>query len=40
MVEDVKLSVDRDAEVYFYGKPPGALPPPEEVLEEIKKYYK
>lgn len=39
MVEDVKLSVDRDAEVYFYGKPPGALPPPEEILDEIKKYY-
>ncbi|MDI6763252.1 MAG: 3-methyl-2-oxobutanoate dehydrogenase subunit VorB [Thermodesulfobacteriota bacterium] len=40
MVEDVKLSVDRDAQVYFYGKPPGALPPPEEILEEIRKYYK
>jgi len=39
MVEDVRLSVERDAEVYFYGKPPGALPPPEEILEEIKKYY-
>jgi len=39
MVEDVKLSVDRDAQVYFYGKPPGALPPPEEILVEIKKYY-
>ncbi len=39
MVEDVKLSVNRDAEVHFYGKPPGALPPPEEILEEIKKYY-
>ncbi len=39
MVEDVKLSVDRDAEVHFYGRPPGSLPSPEEVLEEIKKYY-
>ena len=39
MVEDVRLSVDRDAQVYFYGKPPGSLPPPEEVLEEIKKVY-
>lgn len=39
MVEDVKLSVGREAEVFFYGKPPGALPPPEEILEEIKKYY-
>ena len=40
MVEDVRLSVDRDAKVYFYGRPPGSLPSPEEVLEEIKKYYK
>lgn len=39
MVEDVKLSVGRDAEVYFYGRPPGSLPSPEDVLEEIKKYY-
>jgi 2-oxoglutarate ferredoxin oxidoreductase subunit alpha len=39
MVEDVKLSAARDAQVYFYGRPPGSLPSPEEVLEEIKKYY-
>jgi 2-oxoglutarate ferredoxin oxidoreductase subunit alpha len=39
MVEDVKLSVNRDAQVYFYGRPPGSLPSPEDVLEEIKKYY-
>ena len=39
MVEDVKLSVERDAQVSFYGRPPGSLPSPEEVLEEIKKYY-
>jgi 2-oxoglutarate/2-oxoacid ferredoxin oxidoreductase subunit alpha len=39
MVEDVKLSVERDAQVYFYGRPPGSLPSPEEVLEEIKKVY-
>jgi 2-oxoglutarate ferredoxin oxidoreductase subunit alpha len=39
MVEDVKLSVGRDAQVNFYGRPPGSLPSPEEVLEEIKKYY-
>lgn len=39
MVEDVKLSVERDVQVNFYGKPPGALPPPEELLEEIIKYY-
>ncbi|MFB3885281.1 MAG: 3-methyl-2-oxobutanoate dehydrogenase subunit VorB [Thermodesulfobacteriota bacterium] len=39
MVEDVKLSVDRKANVFFYGKPPGALPTPEEIFEEIKRYY-
>ena len=41
MVEDVRLSVAKDAEVFFYGRPPGAgsLPTPEEILEQIKKYY-
>jgi len=39
MLEDIKLSVERDAQVYFYGRPPGSLPSPEEVLEEIKKVY-
>jgi 2-oxoglutarate ferredoxin oxidoreductase subunit alpha len=39
MVEDVRLSVDRDVQVYFYGRPPGSLPTPEDVLEEIKKHY-
>jgi len=39
MVEDVRLSVGRDAEVYFYGHPPGSPPVPEELLEEIKKVY-
>lgn len=39
MVEDVRLSVARDAEVFFYGRPPGAgsLPTPEELFEQIKK---
>jgi 2-oxoglutarate ferredoxin oxidoreductase subunit alpha len=39
MVEDVELSVKRDAQVHFYGRPPGSIPAPEEILEEIKKYY-
>jgi 2-oxoglutarate ferredoxin oxidoreductase subunit alpha len=41
MVDDVRLSVARDAEVFFYGRPPGAgsLPTPEELLEQIRKYY-
>lgn len=40
MVEDVRLSVARDAEVFFYGRPPGAgsLPTPEELLEQIERY--
>lgn len=41
MVEDVRLAVTRDAEVHFYGRPPGAgsLPTPEELLAQIKKHY-
>ena len=39
MVQDVKLSVARDAEVAFYGRPAGAgsLPTPEELFEQIRK---
>ena len=41
MVDDVRLSIARDAEVAFYGRPPGAgsLPTPEELFEQIKKQY-
>ena len=41
MVEDVRLSVAKDAEVFFYGRPPGAgsLPTPEELFEQIRKHY-
>jgi len=41
MVDDVRLSVGRDAEVDFYGRPPGAgsLPTPEELFERIRKVY-
>jgi 2-oxoglutarate ferredoxin oxidoreductase subunit alpha len=41
MVEDVRLSVARDATVSFYGRPPGAgsLPTPEELLQQIKLNY-
>lgn len=40
MVDDVRLSVARDAEVFFYGRPPGAgsLPTPEELCGQIRKY--
>jgi 2-oxoglutarate ferredoxin oxidoreductase subunit alpha len=39
MVDDVRLSVARDAEVAFYGRPPGtgSLPTPEELFAQIKK---
>ncbi len=41
MIDDVRLSIARDAEVAFYGRPPGAgsLPTPEELFEQIKKNY-
>ncbi|HIJ81002.1 MAG TPA: 3-methyl-2-oxobutanoate dehydrogenase subunit VorB [Desulfuromonadales bacterium] len=41
MVDDVRLSVARDAEVHFYGRPPGtgSLPTPEELFEQIKKTW-
>jgi 2-oxoglutarate ferredoxin oxidoreductase subunit alpha len=37
MVEDVKLAVSREAEVHFYGHPPGSPPLPEELYEAIRK---
>ena len=41
MIEDVRLSVARDADVFFYGRPPGAgsLPTPEELYGQILKHY-
>lgn len=38
MVDDVKLSVEKDAEVFLYARPGGTFPAPEEIFEEIKKY--
>jgi 2-oxoglutarate/2-oxoacid ferredoxin oxidoreductase subunit alpha len=40
MVEDVKLSVDKGVTVDFYGRPPGSIPTPNELFEEIKKVYR
>jgi 2-oxoglutarate ferredoxin oxidoreductase subunit alpha len=40
MVEDVKLSVDKGSMVDFYGRPPGSIPTPNELFEEIKKVYR
>jgi len=40
IVEDVKLSVDKGSRVDFYGRPPGSIPTPNELFEEIKKVYR
>jgi 2-oxoglutarate ferredoxin oxidoreductase subunit alpha len=37
MLTDVQTSVDRGADMYFYGRPGGGVPTPEEVLKEIKR---
>jgi 2-oxoglutarate ferredoxin oxidoreductase subunit alpha len=39
MVEDVRLAVDNGTKVNFFGVPPGYIPAPDELLEQIKKYY-
>jgi 2-oxoglutarate ferredoxin oxidoreductase subunit alpha len=41
MVDDVRLASDSTAEVFFYGRPPGAgsLPTPEELFGQIQHYY-
>lgn len=40
MVEDIRISVGDQAQIFFYGRPPGAgsLPYPEDVLAQIEKY--
>ena len=38
-VDDVRLSVQRDADVFLHARPGGGIPTPEEILEQIKKYY-
>ena len=41
MVEDVKLAVGhKKTQVDFYGRPPGSIPSPDELLKEVKKTYK
>lgn len=37
MVEDVRLSVNGRSEVYFYGRPGGAIMTPEEIMKESVK---
>ncbi|MDH7480932.1 MAG: 3-methyl-2-oxobutanoate dehydrogenase subunit VorB [Armatimonadota bacterium] len=40
MVEDVRLSVNGEAEVDFYGRLGGIVPSPNEILEEVEKLLK
>lgn len=41
MVEDLKLAVgSRRTTVDFYGRPPGSIPSPDELYEEVKKVYR
>eukprot|EP01022_Parablepharisma_sp_SALTPOND_P028166 TRINITY_DN6959_c1_g2_i1.p1 TRINITY_DN6959_c1_g2~~TRINITY_DN6959_c1_g2_i1.p1 ORF type:complete len:364 (-),score=153.57 TRINITY_DN6959_c1_g2_i1:282-1373(-) len=39
MVEDVKMAVEGQAQVHFYGRPGGVIPTPEEVAHQISHYY-
>jgi 2-oxoglutarate ferredoxin oxidoreductase subunit alpha len=40
MVEDVKMAVmPQGGSVDFYGRPPGSIPSPDELYDEIKKIY-
>ena len=41
MVEDLKLAVGhKKNNVDFYGRPPGSIPSPDELFQEIKKIYR
>ncbi len=37
MLRDVKIAAHHDAEIYFYGRPGGGIPYPDDILAEIKK---
>jgi len=39
MVEDVKLSLNGESEIYFYGRPGGVVPTPVEVQRLITRQY-
>lgn len=41
MVEDLKLAVGHNKNtVDFYGRPPGSIPSPDELFQEVKKVYR
>jgi len=37
MVEDVRLAADCQGKVDFYGRPPGSIPTPNELVQEVEK---
>ena len=39
MVRDVKVNTHKNADVFFYGRPGGGMPTPDDILEKIKEYY-
>jgi 2-oxoglutarate ferredoxin oxidoreductase subunit alpha len=39
MLEDVKLAVEAQTRVYFYGRAGGMIPTPEEIFKKIETYY-
>lgn len=39
MLEDVRLSIDRDIPVDFYGRPGGSVPTPEEIFDRLQQTY-
>lgn len=39
MVEDVRLSIEGKAQVYFYGRPGGVVPTPAELARNIARHY-
>jgi 2-oxoglutarate ferredoxin oxidoreductase subunit alpha len=39
MVKDVKVNTHKNADVFFYGRPGGGMPTPEDILEKIKEFY-
>jgi 2-oxoglutarate ferredoxin oxidoreductase subunit alpha len=39
MLEDVQLALEGKGQVYFYGRPGGVIPNPNEVLRVITRHY-
>jgi hypothetical protein len=39
MLEDVKLTLNGNSRIHFYGRPGGPVSTPADIFEQIKKYY-